>query len=243
VAILTCSGTTVSTFNAQAKVTSLVDPDFKPYEVLIPLNALPEGRYYLLLTVGTSSNETQLISEPMQVSESLDNTILFTYFNTINSQGIIWDTGVQFTFRAEAVIREFLPAFKDTIYQDQILDNVLLSSIPYRQFKLQLGGQYGVPDWVVDKVNRILSCDTWNADGKSFVKKDGTQWTPVELDSYPMRGWGIDILEGDNLSSKRGTNGGDARQQIAVVYDIETKLFGSFNGNPDNNTVQITEIK
>lgn len=243
VAVLDCSGNTLSTYNATLKATDLQNPDFKVYENSISLAGLSAGTYYLLLTAGTFANETQMISEPMQIAENWEDTILFTYSNSQNTQGVYFETGIVFTFRAEAIISDFLPGFKDTLYQDQILDNVLLDSIPYREFKLLVGGIRGIPDWVVDKVNRILSCDKWQADGKEFVKKDGTQWTPIRLDRYPMSGWSIDILEADVTSSKRGSNTGNPVQQIAVVYDIETKLFGTFNDLADNNTVQITEIE
>lgn len=242
VEVLTCSGRTVNTYAAVQKPSQLTDPDFKPYEVSIPLAAYETGEYYLLLSAGTSSNKTQLISEPIYVDEIIDNSILFSYKNTLNSQGIIFETGIEFTFRCEAILSQYEPGFKDTLYQDQILDNVLLSSIPFRKFKLLLGGISGVPDWIVDKVNRALSCDTWSADGKGFVKQDGTQWTPVRLENYPMNGWGIDVLEAKNLSSKRGSNTGNPTQQIALVYNVETDLFGTFNDLPSNNTVQITEI-
>lgn len=242
IAVLNCSGNTVNTYNASLKITSLLDPNFKVYEVLIDLSGFETGTYYLLLSAGTQTNQSQLISEPFYVDDVIDDSILFTYQNSDNSQGIIFETGIDFQFRAEGIISEFQPGFKDVIYQDQILDNVILSSIPFRQFKLFLGGQYGIPDWVVDKVNRILSCDDWQADGKSFVKKDGTQWTPQRVDNYPMAGWSIDILEGSNLSSKRGSNNGDPTQQISVIYNIETDLFGTMNDTPSNDTVQITEI-
>ncbi|TAN17240.1 MAG: hypothetical protein EPN37_07240 [Chitinophagaceae bacterium] len=242
VALLNCSGATLNIYQATVKSSQWLDPNFNPYEVNISLASLQTGLYYLLLTAGTSTNQTQLISEPFWVDDVIDNSILFDYKNSENAQGVIFDTGIEFTMRAEGIVSKLTPSFKDTIYQDQILDNVILSSIPFRQFKLMIGGQYGVPDWLIDKVNRILSCDTWLADGKSFVKKDGTQWTETAIENYPMSGWNIDILEASNLSSKRGSNTGDPTQQVAVVYNIETDLFGTFNNAPWNETVQITQI-
>lgn len=241
IAVIDCSGVTISTHAATKKVTNLVDDALDTYETSIPLAGL-EGVYYLLLTAGTSTNQSQLISEPLYIAETIEHSILLTYFNTENVQDVIFDTGIEFTFRVEGFVTALTPGFKDTLYQDQVLDNVLLNSIPFRQFKFMIGGEYGVPDWIIDKVNRILSCDTWDADGSEFVKKDGTQWTAVTLDNYPMSGWSIDVLEAKTLSSKRATNTGDPTQEIAIVYNIETKLFGTFNDLPDNNIAQITEI-
>lgn len=241
VSVLDCSGKTIVSYNATAQPSNVVNPDFSPYEVNVSLTGL-EGVHYLLLTAGTSTNETQLISEPMLISDTID-TILFKYKNSYNTQDVIFDTGIEFTFRCEAVLSEFTPGFKDTMYQDQILDNVMLNSIPFRQFSLMAGGEKGIPDWVVDKLNRVFSCDHWEADGKEFVKKDGTEWAPVRLENYPMSGWKIEVLEADTLSSKRGSNDGNPSQQIAVVYNVRTNLFGDFHDNADNNTVQITEIE
>jgi hypothetical protein len=198
--------------------------------------------YYLILTAGTSNNQTQMISEPMWVDEAIDNSILFQYSNSFNDQDIIFETGIEFTFRVEGIDTDLLPGSKDTLFQDQRLNNVMLSSIPFREFKLKIGGQDGVADWVIDKVNRILSCDTWSANGSAFVKKDGSAWSPVSLDNYPLRGWSIDILEAETRSSKRGSNTGDPTQEIAVVYNIESNLFGDFSSDVSGNIIQITEI-
>lgn len=231
-------GVPANSYVATLKPTNLEDTDFNIYEASIALTGL-DGGYYMTCVVGTGFAKINLRSEPFFVGETIENSLLFKYDNSYNDQGIIFDTGIAFTFRAEAVVSEFIPGAKDTIYQDQILNNVVLSSIPFRKFKLFVGGPTGVPDYVVDKVNRILSCDNWSADGVNYVKSDDADWEANRLGLYPMAGWSISILEASNLSSQRGSNDGNQLQRITVTYNIETDLFGEFGGN---DSVRITEI-
>jgi hypothetical protein len=247
--LLDCSGNSLNTFSFTVKSTSLVNPGYTVYECSIPVPTIDEGVYYFLLKVGSYSSVPeestleQFISEPQYFSADAENTILFQYKNSYNRFDVIFETGINFGFRCDAVIGAIDPQSKDTVWEDQPLNLRTITSTPYRHFKLTIGNSYGVPDWVVDKVNRLFSCDTVLIDGRQYTKAEGAKWEVNQAELYPMRGWKIDIRETNNRYSLRGQNNNSPAEQFAVVYNIESKAFGTFNGNASNNIIQVTEVE
>jgi len=247
--LLDCAGNSLNTFAFTAKSVSLVNPGYQVYECSIPVPTFDEGVYYWLLNVGIyspvpeESTLEQFVSEPQYISETIENTIFFEYTNSYNKFDVVFETKINFGFRCDAVIGAIDPQSKDTVWEDQPLNLRTINSIPYRQFKLIIGDGYGVPDWVVDKINRVFACDTVMLDGRQYTKAEGAKWEKNEADLYPMRGWKIDIRETNNRYSLRGQNNNSPAEQFAVIYNIESKAFGTFNGNASNNIIQVTEVE
>jgi len=196
VQLVNCQGKVLSTWPPAKKDTNLIGVDFSVYEVDISLlDREVDEVFYILITVGTGEEQLQRISEPQTILESETETVVFEYWNDINDFDVIFDTGVSFRFRCEAIITQLDPLSKDTLWEDQILNLRVLSSKPYRQFKLKIGGSYGVPDWVIDKINRVFSCTTKYLNGIEYTKADGAKFEPNQAEYYPMRGWSVDIRE------------------------------------------------
>lgn len=238
-----CKGQTLNTYSFSLKTTAVVNPDLLTYECSLTIPIVEEGEYFFVLNVGFDVTLEQFISEPQYFSDDPNRTMWFEYKNSYNKFNIVFNTGIQFGFRVESSRGPLAPMSVDTVWQDQPLDLETIDSIPYRQFKLSVGGLWGVPDWVIEKVNRIFSCDTVFIDGRQYTKADGAKWETIVAEGYPLRGWKIDIRETKNNYSLQAENNFSPAEQFAVVYNIETKAFGTFNDNASNNVIQITKTE
>jgi hypothetical protein len=235
--LIDCAGKVVKTMPFVKKVTSIVGQLWQVYEVSMQMADVDEGLYYLLITVG--NNILQFISEPQDIALLHEDTILHTYKNSTNSFEVIYATGVQFTFRAEATITDYAPGNVQAVYEDQTLNLVELSATPFDTFRYKLGASYGVPPWVAKKVNFIFCNDFVLLDEMQYVRADGAKLEPNRADRYPMAGWSMDVRPANNAFS--GAYDPSFNDVVAVAYNIKGDTFGATNGLP--STLQITLLE
>lgn len=179
---------------------NIKDQTFKVYEVEIDFNQLAEGDYY----VEVVANGAIYQSEPINVAAFHPNTIFFEYRNSYSKPGIIFYDGFVSSFRVEGGINQFTPSFQDESFIDQRYNNTLLSSVGYRVFTLYVGNAVGVPDWVADRINEILTCDTVKIDGVYYAKASGAKWTvngatPITENEKTFAGYKIEITPVTNI--------------------------------------------
>jgi hypothetical protein len=217
-------------------------PDYYIYEVDINFTSLTPGFYWMKLVTGVTGMPS-FISEPIRIINNIDSTVLIEYANSSYYGDVVWETGITMSFRVEGAIWRFNPASKDVLYEDQVLNETILSSQPYRTFTLFIGNQFGVPDWLIDKVNRILGCDNLRIDGKFFSKAEGAKWEKKEEDDYPMSGWSIELREQLNRNSAIFDNESPDNKKLLVVHNIESKGFGDLSLNAGSNIITITDLE
>ncbi len=104
----------------------------------------------------------------------------YRYYNDI-----IFETGFPPSLRVLGKIKYKSPASRDTIYEDQVLNQSILNSVPFRIWELTIGGSSGIPDYLIDKVNRILGCSNLLIDGRLFTKSEGAKLEERALEDYP----------------------------------------------------------
>jgi hypothetical protein len=177
--------------------------------------------YYFVIQAGGA---TPVISEGVQFATVWPRTMLWQYSNSQNKQSTVFSTGYQGAFRAEAWLSEFSAEAKFTTYEDQPMDIVLLNNINYRKFKLNVAAPKGVPDWVWDKVRRIMGLDTVTIDGHAYTLDDGAKGEVKNSDSWPKRYWSIDIREAVN-SEGVTFNASGVVQNPVVVATIDLNAF------------------
>ncbi len=204
---------------------------FTCYGCSINLAGLAKGMYQVELTVGSNDNEVVFVSEPLQIDTDLPGTILIQYSNVENDYGAIFQNGEQFAIRVEGAIDDFKPASNDVVYEDEPANITRLSSTPYRIFKGIFGGEEGIPDWMIDKINRASSCDTVLYDGKQFVKNEGAKWEGKSEDDYPLKGWNIELREAKARNGLTVENSIPLNNGVTVLYIGETQLFGTLTGD------------
>ena len=173
---------------------------FKVYEVEIDFNQLGESDYY----VEVIANGVLYQSEPINVAGFQPNTLLYEYRNSYPKSDIVFYDGFVSSFRAEGGINQFMPSFQDESYIDQQYNNTLLNSVGYRVFTLYVGNATGVPDWVGDRINEILTCDNLKIDGLYYAKANSAKWNinraaAVQENEKTFAGYSIEITPVSNV--------------------------------------------
>lgn len=181
---------------------SFPDFTFKVYEADIDFSLYGEGIIYLTIQYIDVTLKTW-ISEPIDVQEKWENTVLFEVRNDENAFSFVFDTGIVIKSRVEAIIDNFIPKADRIVYNDQTRNATLLSGIPFREFRLNIGGRAGISDWLIDKINRMFACNQVKIDGEYYTASEGAEWEPNRDEEYPLAGWRIPIIPVDNKFNQR----------------------------------------
>lgn len=214
---------------------------FYVYEDTIDWSVLEPGTYWITLTLGAGIKT--MISEPQILAETHENTLYFEYFNTKHHGDVVFETGIVFAYRVEAWLRKFDPANERTSYRDQRLNPTVLKSIPYRTWELIVGKDYGVPDWVAQKINWIFSCDDVTIDGKSYAVLEDSKMEPIDIDPiYPMHPWTLKIQEGLNRFSKIINLDQDTNKKIFISLSVDTTIHGDL-AEPGAEVISIIDTE
>ncbi len=147
-----------------------------------------------------------LITEPIKIYTTLpDNVIEYKIDGERNDfDWVFYDNGNILLptnrpyFYAESHIKEYEPAAEAERYDDQLWDSVTLSSTPYRIFKLFIGDDYGVSEYVIDKINRYLACDHVYLDTKEFTINGKSKMDIQHNKFYGLIGANIELREAEN---------------------------------------------
>jgi hypothetical protein len=210
-----------------------LEPGMFIYECEIPLTDYEDGQYFLKMLCGSGPLQT-LISEPLFIAESHENSILLQYKSTGYYGEIIHDTGYYPSIRVLGKIKYKQPASKDTYYEDQVLNMTLLNSGPYRLYDLILSSSFGIPNYLIDKLNWILGCKTILIDGRQFTKNEGAKLEEKAIEDYPLRGWSIEMRESRNSGKKTFDNDGINYGPDSFVVSVDTKGFGMLDDGSSN---------
>ena len=211
--------------------TLVVSENFQVKEVEIDFSLLEEGVYFSRIIYNGDEGITgEVISEPFEVREKHENTLLFKYANSENNFSVIFANDLEFSLRVEGVIADFTPEADDVIYNDIARNSTLLDSIPYLSFILYVGNEYGIPAYMADKINRVMSCDILQIDGDHYAKKEGAAWDTKRADEYPFVGLSLEIMPVENRFTKQYRTGNDADLNDIVPMQ-KIKNFENVDGN------------
>lgn len=214
------------------------NPTLWIYELDIDLSVFNEGVYRFQYEGGTD-NKLILRSNLQDFCIVHKHSILLAYKHYQYHLGIMFETGIVLEFRVEGANLYKSPASKDEDFEDQTLDESLLSSTPYRIFQLIIGDAKGVPDYVIDIVNRILSCSDVTIDGRKFVKPKDSKWEVNEQDGYPARGWRIDLREGIVRHSRIYDSNQPQNAKVSIAIVADSKGFGLDTGGTNSQILDV----
>lgn len=221
-------GQTVNSFQADTMLQNELDPTFFLRQVEIDLQPYSPGYYVLRRRAAGQIH----YSEPFEIQENPENTLFLEFSHYETYQGIRFFVPFSPALRVPAILKYAAPGAEDTAYDDQRFNRTMVYSRPYRVWKFILGGQNGVPPWLIDKVSRIFGCSDLKIDGRLYTKQDGAQWEPVELENYPMAGWSIELREKLNREHVISENDTVIVGKAAMMAVMDSKGFGlSDNGN------------
>lgn len=171
-------------------------------------SATPLGIYFVKISItldtgsGSGMLEKHFISEPIEIVDELPDSVLIEYSHAGNN----WDMAfypdgkelkLSYKFRVEGgyASQGFTPASKDAFFVDQDRGVILLDSVPYNVYKYTFGPGGGIPNWMADKLNRILSLSEIKIDGISHVKNEGSKMEPSREQGYSLAGWSIELVK------------------------------------------------
>lgn len=209
------------------------------YQCFLDLADVEAGIYWAEVVVGTSGNEVTFISEPMQVRDFFINTMPLEFTNSENDFNLIFQNGDVFMFRLEAIFTECIPYSNDVVGEDDPANLINLSSTPFRVYKFKIGGPQGVPDWVVDRYNRIRSCDKVLYSGKEFTKVDGAKLERTGDPFSALAGWSVDLRERRNASALVVENNIALSNEISLLYDLDLGSYADLVNPPLSNDILI----
>lgn len=211
-------------------------PGYYVYELALDLSSLRSGTYFLK----TSLNATKfLISEPIDLQDLHKNTLLFEYRNSRYHGDILFETGIDLSFRVEGVFGFLQPGSESVMYKDQRLNPTVLSSRTFNSLILKIGGAKGVPDWVVEKMNNIFSCNDVRIDGKNYSLTEDSEMEYIETERYMLRGINMQVTEGINRGSKIFSVEVNTDKRLIVVMPVDSTVYGDTSSNAGQNIIQI----
>lgn len=224
-------GTLVGTIPFDQIMVNFNDPNLYIYEVDVNMSSYDEGCYYFTITFGSPVSLT-FQSELIILSDNLESTVLLEYSHPSFREDMIFETGIQPKMRIPAVLKFKGPASKNTVYEDQPLNLTVIRSLSYRVFTLDIGAGKGIPDYMADKIDRILGCRTLLIDGVAYTKM-GDSIEPAAIEDYPLRGWRIDMRPSVNRASAHYENDVPQGRQVSVMINVDSKGFGTDTGGSE----------
>ncbi len=169
------------------------------------------GYYYWQIEAGSTPHIW--VSEPQEFVEEYPNSLYAEYSHYERYGDVIFDAPYSPTIRIPAILKFKAPGAKDTVYEDQPMDQEMIKSVPYRLWDLIIGDAKGVPPWLIDKINWILGCSDLRFDGRYYTKNEGATLEENETDRYPMAGYKIEMRE--------------RYRKTGVEYDDDVQITGT----------------
>lgn len=204
----------------------VVGVTFTIYEAQISFNSFAPGFYYAELTY----NDVVWQSGLMDIQVKHPDTILIEYTQKKNNFGIIFETGLTFSFRVEGAILNYQPGSDNELYIDQIHDPVNEYSQTFSKYELNLALNSLLSDWVFDLVNNIFAVQQKQIDGVYYER--ASQDSQLELTRQPgnQNSLGkLDIIPQNNLNLGVLNTSGDTINQYRVITDSVDRY--GINGN------------
>lgn len=193
------------------------------YEADIALSIYDPGCYYFEIDFG--DGVFILVSEKLEFSNLIENTLLLQYSNSSFRDDVIFETGIVFQMRVKGNLQYKTPASKDVVYEDQVLNETIVDSKVFDLWELQLSDERGIPNWLIRKLNGVFACDTLIIDGRTFTKSEGAKLEETKQDRYPMRGWKIELREQLNRRAKYFSTDGSTNQGFSMILNTDSKGF------------------
>lgn len=194
------------------------------YESDISLSILPAGIYQMRIDCG-SPVSTTLLSNYFTVDAAVPESLLLEYTNYQYYADVFFETGFSPMLRVYGFNRYKGPGSRITGYEDQPADYVTLKKWNYRTYEFTTRSE-GIPDYLIDMIDRIFGCSSLKIDDRYFSIADGAKWSVQEEAYYTMKGWSIDLREAQNRDSRIYQNSTIQLQQRQIMSVADSRGFG-----------------
>lgn len=168
----------------------------------IQIAGLPQDIYTFQL-FQTTNNPSVLLAESSVfcVTDNVDNTTLLAYTNNVNDYDTIFITNTvrMFNFRFEGGLLNsgMKHAVETNNFRNQFQEIRQLYQMPYKTKELTIGGPFGVPDWIAEKINFIFCCSNVYVNGiKHSRSEKEAPAREIIAEGYPFFNFKM-IVEGE----------------------------------------------
>lgn len=175
------------------------------------------GIYYLRMDAIYYDGVTEVdrlvkYSEPLDIRTSHELTTYIQYKYNSNVEHVIFVhpdiRPFSFAMRVEGWIGNFQPDSSSVYFKEQNYNQRVISDDTWRKFTLQMGGNKGIPPYVIDKMNTALACGQVRGGGVlllnqvRYTKDDGAKVEVEEMGvAYPLYIARVDIREYDPVQA------------------------------------------
>lgn len=218
--------------------TAALPPNQKLYGLDLALSTFDEGQYYFIVTFGIGEGMASWISEPIWVKEKWENTLRFKYKHSRNLLGTVFTEGYNPMFRTHGKITRFTPKSKRTQLVDQPQDVVVTGAVPYRTWKLQIGHEELVPDYVTDLMDEIMDLDTVLIDGNQYTRNAEDDWEYQTFPGQPKVIGFLNIRKAKNSGANILNTAGQLTSDMSGGYTLDPAAFGQSIDGQDLVNVQ-----
>lgn len=240
--IYDCQGNQVDTFVMTYKASSIEGTGQKVYEAAVALDGYDEGVYQFKIKSGSPVLETY-VSEWFSLKEYQENTFLLEYTHDENDHDAVFETGIEFSLRVHGELREFQPGADRTVFIDQPRNIVQLAGKSFSTEKLIIGDSFGVPNYMIEKINNVFLCSEVLIDGKQYVGNEGARYEASREVLFPMSGWAFEVRPAYASGKKRFVADGLQGSPTTITYNIESKGFGPSSSPASSNIIKIEELE
>jgi len=218
----------------------------KSYEISMSLAGLPSGCYRMRVNAGIGDEQGIYISNWMYISSTPYNcpSLMLEYWHSRFHEDIIFETGIKFQYRLFGHLGFLNPGRDIEGYKDEKYNPSILSSRTFRKQEVVFGDEYGLPDDVIDILNRIWGCNNVMMDNKSFAAITGSAFEFETADRrYKKRGVRMEVEEGNNRASNIFAVDTDTTKKLVYGIMVDAKVWGDTSNQGSSNTVPIHTIE
>lgn len=240
--LYSCDGRQIDTFVLAYTASSIEPTGQKVYQATVALNGYDEGVYQFKIKAGNPVLETY-VSNFFSLKTKHEDTYLVEVTHDENDFDTVFEKGHICRLRVHGEIREFQPGADRVLFVDQPRNMVQLSGKSFSTSKLIIGDSWGVPDYIIEKINNLFLCSNVLIDGMQWVGNEGARFEASRESLYPMTGWAFEIRPAKASTKKRFIADGTQGSPTTVVYNIQGKGFGPMTGPASTNVIKIEEIQ
>lgn len=214
----------ITTVALNATATALLDVTFLQYAAFVDFSSFPKGWCFGLITYTDDAEVLQSwISCPLNIAPYWPLTMLYEYAHSYNKNDVLFTPGnLILQMRVEAnMIGGYTPKSQRETFEDQTYNPTLLNGIPFRTFTNYILGTGG-PDWVVDKLNLVFTCDQVRIDGTFYVATNGTDFKATRPNNQLNRDgmWELDVQSVPGFEFGQLTAGTTPTGDLVVIRKI-----------------------
>lgn len=192
------------------------------WDHLLDITAFPAGYYIVVLS---ADGVNLRISEWLDIKASHPGTLLFDYSHTTNKYKFYWNGIAKPCIRVEATLLKEYVDSSFTEYTDELANNEMLDGIPVMKQMMRLGNGAGVPEWMANKINRILLLNRTFLENKHYTRTTESKFAKKEIVGWPFYSYMVEMIKAAGTNGLSTDETGSV-EDFVVAATLDAQGFG-----------------